>query len=60
MSDISIPKLAEKWGVSRSHLYNMANRKHDPLPVHRIGARRVVNVHEATMWRNRETRRQAA
>lgn len=56
MANISVPKLANQWGVSRSHLYNLVKRKNDPLPVKRIGARMVVDEAEACMWRERETR----
>lgn len=56
MAEISAPTLAKKWGVSRSHIYNLVNRQHDPIPHSRVGQRITINEAEARMWRDRQTR----
>lgn len=55
MAEISAPALAKKWGVSRSHIYNLVNRHHDPIPHSRVGQRITIDEAAARRWRNRQT-----
>lgn len=41
-------------GVSRSTVYNLAGRKHDPLPAYRIGRRVVFDSAEVRAWKRNQ------
>jgi len=42
---VSIPELANQWGVTEQHVYNLVTRK--VLPAYRIGRRLIVRRDEA-------------
>lgn len=41
-------------GVSRSTIYNLARRAHDPLPAYRINRRVVFDSAEVRAWKRKQ------
>ena len=48
---VSIPELANQWGVTEQHLYNLIDRK--VLPAYRIGRRLIVRRDDAKKFLER-------
>ena len=48
---IGIPELANQWGVTEQHLYNLIDRK--VLPAYRVGRRLIVRRDDAQKFLER-------
>jgi len=55
---IGIPELANQWGVTEQHLYNLIDRK--VLPAYRVGRRLIVRQGDAKRFLNENATAHAA
>ena len=50
---LTAQQLAEMWAISRSQVYKLAKRTHDPLPAYHLGGVR-FKKEEADQWLERQ------
>ncbi len=55
---VSIPELANQWGVTEQHIYNLVSRK--VLPAYRVGRRLIVRREDAKRFLNENATAKAA
>jgi excisionase family DNA binding protein len=55
---VSIPELANQWGVTEQHVYNLVKR--GELPAYRIGRRLIVRRDEAKFFIDQNATAKAA